>query len=213
MGAPRGVVNPTVALAWGTASPSRQKGHQKSGNHAGNGATTASPPQPLAPRSRRAAKSKFPRSPTSACSSLSRTSDSSLPDVPRLHLPFTTSESPVSFHDIGVSGNSGAVQSASSPTLARAPDRDGPAPQDGQLRVGAGPQGKGSSHESAPTAHFRPGESPGLMRLLSRRSPPRPPARRAPPSRRLAARWPSSSMSRPAGPGRSSLWRGRPRPA
>ena len=38
---------------------------------------------------------------------------------------------------------------------------------------------------------------------LSRRSPPRPTARRAPPSRRLASRWPSSSMSRPAEPGRS----------
>ena len=39
--------------------------------------------------------------------------------------------------------------------------------------------------------------------LISPRSPPRPPARRAPPSRRRAARWPSSSMSRPAGLGRS----------
>src|ERR1022692_196014 len=45
--------------------------------------------------------------------------------------------------------------------------------------------------------------------MLSRRSPPRPPARRAPPSQRLAARWPSSSMSRQAELGRSSLWRGR----
>ncbi len=46
-----------------------------------------------------------------------------------------------------------------------------------------------------------PGSLLGLLRSLSRRSPPRPPARRAPPSRRLAARWPSSSMSRPAEPG------------
>ena len=69
-----------------------------------------------------------------------------------------------------------------------------------------------------PSAGHRPREglaigsaagSAGLLRLFSRRSPPRPPARRAPPSRRLAARWPSSSMSRPAELGRSSPWRGR----
>ena len=43
---------------------------------------------------------------------------------------------------------------------------------------------------------------PGLSGLFSRRSPARRPARRcAPPSPRLAARRPSSSMSRPAGPG------------
>ena len=53
------------------------------------------------------------------------------------------------------------------------------------------------------------GECAGRLGLLSRRSPPRPPARRAPPSRRLAARWPSSSMSRPAELGRSSPWPGR----
>jgi hypothetical protein len=47
------------------------------------------------------------------------------------------------------------------------------------------------------------------IHMLSRRSLPRLPARRVPPSQRLAARWPSSSMSRPAELGRSALWRGR----
>ena len=71
-----------------------------------------------------------------------------------------------------------------------------------------GTGGKGS-HQSAPTTRLRRRVSAGLLRLLSRRSPPRPPVRRAPPSRRLAARWPSSSRSRPAGPGWSSPWHGR----
>ena len=72
---------------------------------------------------------------------------------------------------------------------------------------GAGPWGRAVTR--APTTGFGRRVSAGLLRLLSRRSPPRPPARRAPPSRRPAARWPSSSRSRPAGPGRSSPWRGR----
>ena len=79
-------------------------------------------------------------------------------------------------------------------------------------------------HLSRFAAQYRAlfGESPGTPSAtgridpgqpqteLSRRSPPRPPARRAPPSRRLAARWPSSSMSRPAGLGWSSPSPGRP---
>ena len=56
--------------------------------------------------------------------------------------------------------------------------------------------------------HVQPGQRrkfapSGFLGLFSRRSPARRPARRAPPSPRLAARRPSSSMSRPAGPGRS----------
>ena len=48
-------------------------------------------------------------------------------------------------------------------------------------------------------AHVRPVR---FLGLFSRRSPARRPARRAPPNERLAARWPSWSMSRSAGPGR-----------
>jgi len=66
-------------------------------------------------------------------------------------------------------------------------------------------QGEGLSRVRSDDALPPPGSPP---RVLSRRSPPRSPARRAPPSRRLAARWPTSSMSRPAEPGRSSPWRG-----
>ena len=65
-----------------------------------------------------------------------------------------------------------------------------------------------------PVAHFDESSSPGaawtsrwrgaprrpsrLLRLLSRRSPPRSPARRAPPSPRRAPQWPSSSRFRSA---------------
>ena len=47
---------------------------------------------------------------------------------------------------------------------------------------------------------------------LIRRSPPRPPARRAPPTGRRATRWPTSSTCRPDLAGRSGLSSGRPGP-